>query len=69
MSAPRAGAGSAALRVTQRKSGNGANPRQRATLRSLGLHRIGHTVEVTDTPAARGMVQSVRHLVSVEEPK
>jgi large subunit ribosomal protein L30 len=53
------------LLVTQHKSRNGANPRQLATLRSLGLRRIGHTVEVTDTPQARGMLHAVRHLVAV----
>ena len=37
------------------------------TLRSLGLRRIGHTVEVKDTPQARGMVHRVRHLVKVED--
>ena len=55
------------LRVTQTRSRNGANPRQLATLRSLGLRRIGHSVEVPDHPATRGMVHAVRHLVSVEE--
>jgi len=58
-----------ALRVTQRRSRNGANPRQIATLRSLGLRRIGHSVEVKDTPAARGMLHAVRHLISVEETR
>ena len=53
------------LLVTQHKSRNGANKRQLATLRSLGLRRIGHTVEVNDTPQARGMLHAVRHLVSV----
>ena len=55
------------LKVTQRRSGNGANKKQRATLRSLGLRRIGHTVEVKDCEQARGMLQAVRHLVEVEE--
>ena len=55
------------LRVTQRRSRNGANGRQRDTLRSLGLRRIGHTVEHKDTPQVRGMVHAVRHLVEVEE--
>ena len=54
------------VRVTQRRSRNGANPRQLATLRSLGLRRIGHTVEHRDSPQLRGMVHSVRHLVEVE---
>jgi large subunit ribosomal protein L30 len=55
------------MRVTQFKSKNGSDKRQLATLRSLGLRRIGHTVEVGDTPAARGMVHRVRHLVRIEE--
>ncbi len=53
------------LHVTQTRSRNGSNRRQLDTLRSLGLRRIGHTVEVTDTPQARGMLHAVRHLVSV----
>jgi large subunit ribosomal protein L30 len=55
------------MKVTQTKSKNGANHSQRETLRSLGLRRIGHTVEVKDTPQARGMVHRVRHLIKVEE--
>jgi len=54
------------LRVRQIRSRNGANQRQIATLRSLGLRRINHTVEVRDTPQARGMLHAVRHLVVVE---
>jgi large subunit ribosomal protein L30 len=53
------------LRVTQRRSRNGSDKRQRDTLRSLGLRRIGHTVEVSDSPQARGMLHKVRHLVEV----
>lgn len=55
------------LKVTQRRSGNGANKKQRATLRSLGLRRIGHTVEIKDSGPARGMLHAVRHLIDVEE--
>jgi large subunit ribosomal protein L30 len=55
------------LRITQVKSRNGANGRQLDTLRSIGLRRIGHTVEQKDTPQLRGMVHAVRHLVKVEE--
>ena len=55
------------LRITQRRSRNGASTRQLDTLRSLGLRRIGHSVEVQDTPQARGMVHRVRHLVRIEE--
>jgi len=54
-------------KVTQIKSKNGANHAQRETLRSLGLRRIGHTVEVKDSPQARGMLHRVRHLVTVQE--
>jgi large subunit ribosomal protein L30 len=55
------------LHVTQKRSRNGANRRQLDTLRSLGLRRIGHTVEVTDNPQTRGMLHAVRHLVVVAE--
>jgi large subunit ribosomal protein L30 len=55
------------LKVTQRKSRNGCDKRQLDTLRSLGLRRINHTVEVNDTPQIRGMLHKVRHLVEVEE--
>jgi large subunit ribosomal protein L30 len=55
------------LRVTQRKSRNGSDKSQLATLRSLGLRRIGQTVEVSDSPQTRGMVHKVRHLVEVKE--
>jgi large subunit ribosomal protein L30 len=55
------------VRLTQRKSRNGSDKRQLATLRSLGLRRIGHTVEVTDSPQMRGMIAKVRHLVEVDE--
>jgi large subunit ribosomal protein L30 len=53
------------LTVTQRKSRNGADKRQLDTLRSLGLRRIGHSVEVQDNPQIRGMLHKVRHLVEV----
>ena len=57
----------AKLRVTQTKSTISHIARNRATVRALGLKRIGHTVEITDNPATRGMVRQVRFLVSVEE--
>ena len=59
----------AALTVTQRRSRNGANQKQLDTLRSLGLRRIGHTVEVTDCEQSRGMLHAVRHLVEVQEKR
>lgn len=55
------------LKITQVKSRNGSNQRQLDTLRSIGLRRIGQTVEQRDTPQVRGMVHAVRHLVKVEE--
>ncbi len=55
------------LRVTQRKSRNGADKRQLDTLRSLGLRRIGHSVEHSDSPQVRGMIHKVRHKVEVVE--
>ena len=57
----------AKLRVTQTKSTISHIARNRATVRALGLKRIGHTVEIPDNPATRGMVRQVRFLVSVEE--
>jgi large subunit ribosomal protein L30 len=58
---------SATLKVTQFKSKNGSDKSQLDTLRSLGLRRIGHEVEVKDTPQIRGMLHKVRHLVEVDE--
>jgi large subunit ribosomal protein L30 len=55
------------LSVTQRKSRNGTDKRQAATLRSLGLRRIGQTVERPDSPQLRGMLDKVAHLVEVRE--
>jgi large subunit ribosomal protein L30 len=55
------------LRVTQVKSTISHIARNRATVRALGLKRIGHTVEIPDNPATRGMVRQVRFLVSVDE--
>jgi large subunit ribosomal protein L30 len=57
----------AALTVIQRRSSNGSNGRQLDTLRSLGLRRIGHEVQVEDCPQARGMLHAVRHLVEVHQ--
>ena len=56
-----------ALKATQIKSKNGSDKAQLATLESLGLRRIGHTVEVKDTPQTRGMLHRVRHLITVAE--
>jgi large subunit ribosomal protein L30 len=55
------------FKVTQTKSKNGSDQKQIDTLRSLGLRKIGQTVDVKDTPQARGMLHRVRHLVKVED--
>jgi len=55
------------LRVTQVKSSISHIARNRATLKALGLHGIGSSVDVVDNDAVRGMVRQVRFLVSVEE--
>ena len=57
----------AELKVTQIKSDIGGTRPQRDSLRSLGLKRIGQSVVKPDKPEFRGMIQAVRHLVSVEE--
>jgi large subunit ribosomal protein L30 len=55
------------LTVTQTKSTIGFDKKQELAIRGLGLRRIGHTVKVVDTPATRGLILKVRHLVTVEE--
>jgi large subunit ribosomal protein L30 len=55
------------LRVTLVKSTIGYNASQAKVVQGLGLRRMGHTVEVIDHPAMRGMLHKVRHLVRVEE--
>lgn len=56
----------AKIKVTQTKSSNGRVEVQKANLRGLGLRRIGHTVELEDTPAVRGMIGKVYFMVQVE---
>ncbi len=55
------------LTITQRKSANGTDKRQRDTLRSMGLRKIGQSVTRPDSPQLRGMIHKVRHLVEVGE--
>jgi large subunit ribosomal protein L30 len=55
------------VKVTLLKSPIGFNNNQAIVVRSLGLRRIRHTVELKDTPATRGMIHKVRHLVDVSE--
>lgn len=57
----------ARLKVTQLKSKIGGQHSHRETLRTLGLKRIGDVVVKEDRPEIRGMVRTVRHLVTVEE--
>ena len=57
----------ATLSITQHKSSNGCKHNQLATLESLGLRKIGQTVEREDSPQLRGMIRVVAHLVNVEE--
>jgi len=57
----------ATIRVTQIKSTSGRLRNHRACVAGLGLRRIGHTVEVEDTPSIRGMINTVRYLLKVEE--
>jgi large subunit ribosomal protein L30 len=54
------------LRIEQKKSTIGCKKNQRDTVRSLGLKRIGDVVVQEDRPEIRGMVHTVRHLVTVE---
>ncbi|AFT72039.1 MULTISPECIES: 50S ribosomal protein L30 [Alloalcanivorax] len=54
------------IKVTQVKSTNGRLEKHKACVRGLGLRRIGHTVEVEDTPAVRGMINKVAYMVRVE---
>jgi large subunit ribosomal protein L30 len=55
------------LVVTQTRSAIGAKPKQRGTLRALGLGRIGKTNTLPDRPEIRGMLAKVPHMVTVEE--
>jgi len=58
--------GTGTVKVTLVKSPIGFKSNQATVVRSMGLRRIRHTVELKDTPAARGMIHKVRHLVTVE---
>jgi large subunit ribosomal protein L30 len=55
------------VRITLVKSPIGFDKTQAATVQGMGLRRIGHSVELVDTPATRGMILKVRHLVTVQE--
>jgi len=53
------------VKVTLLRSTIGFNREQSQVVRGMGLRRIGHTVELADSPATRGMIHKVRHLVKV----
>ncbi len=55
------------LRITWVKSSIGYSQAQKATIRALGLRRLGASVSQPDNPAIRGMLYKVRHLIEVEE--
>jgi large subunit ribosomal protein L30 len=55
------------LLITLVKSGIGYSVKHKATIRTLGLRRMNQTVEQVDSPALRGMLRKVNHLVKVEE--
>ena len=56
----------ATIKVTQIRSTIGVQPRHKATINGLGLRRIGHTVEVQDTPENRGMINKAYYMLRVE---
>jgi large subunit ribosomal protein L30 len=55
------------LRITLKKSPIGHNPRNRQTIQSLGIHKVGQTVEHEDTPTIRGMIYPIQDLITLEE--
>ena len=59
--------GTGTVKVTLVKSPIGFDRKQATVVKGLGLRRIRHTVELKDTPATRGMIHKVRHLVEVAE--
>ena len=64
---PKKGIAGKTLRVTWVRSAIGYRKDQKATIRALGLHRLHETVEHKDTPALRGMLNKIIHLLKVEE--
>ena len=55
------------VKITLRKSPIGFDKKQKLVVQGMGLRRIGYSVELPDTPATRGMILKVRHLVDVTE--
>jgi large subunit ribosomal protein L30 len=54
------------IKITLVRSPIGNTERHKATIRALGLHRIGQSVELPDTPTTRGMIAKVNHLINIE---
>jgi len=63
---PKADSAATRVKITQIRSTIGFNRNQARVIESLGLRRIGHSVELADSDAVRGMILKVRHLVTVE---
>jgi large subunit ribosomal protein L30 len=57
----------ATVKITQIKSKIGSSKRQRATLATLGLRRINHSVERENNPVVMGLIEKVKHLVRIEQ--
>ena len=55
------------VKVTLTRSPIGTLPKHKLCVKGLGLRRIGHTVEVEDTPSVRGMINKVHYLLTVED--
>lgn len=55
------------LKITLVKSTIGAVPKHKATVASMGLRKLNHSIELPDNAATRGQIQQIRHLVKVEE--
>lgn len=55
------------LKITLMKSTIGQVPKAKATIKAMGLRKIGQTVELPDNGATKGQIQKVRHMVKVEE--
>ncbi|MBV33551.1 MAG: 50S ribosomal protein L30 [Porticoccaceae bacterium] len=55
------------LKVTQVKSSIGRLKNHKACLTGVGLRRVGHSIEVQDTPSVRGMLNKIRYLINIEE--
>jgi large subunit ribosomal protein L30 len=67
MSAKKAAKATKTLKVKQIRSGIGFEKSQKATLRAMGLEKLGRVRELPDNPAVRGMVATVSHLVVIEK--